>query len=302
MENLRFHLEEEKKVKGKDGTKREATKADIEKFAMALSKFGDVYVNDAFGTMHRAHTSITDIKLPMKVAGLLVKKELEAFAPLLSSDGNRPIDVLILGGAKVADKIKLIDNLLPKVKTLLVGGGMAFTFLKKKGVEIGKSIFDADGFQHLDDLLEKAKELGVQIILPADYIISADGQSGKTCQGDIPDGFSGMDIGPETSARFAAALNQVKANGTILWNGPVGVFEREAFSAGTRQLTSDLAEATAHGVKTVVGGGDSAAAAAIFAPHSLGKDFFHVSTGGGASLELLEGIALPGIAVLSSKQ
>jgi phosphoglycerate kinase len=299
---LRFHIEEEKRVRLDDGTKEEATKEGLQKFVSALSRLGNVYVNDAFGTMHRAHTSITDIAISKKLGGLLVKKELQAIGPLLTPNAPR-IELLVLGGAKVADKIKLIEHLIPRTRKIFIGGGMAFTFIKRvHGVSIGNSIFDPVGFGLLDNILKAAKDNAVELVLPCDYVICDNPKNPtnvRNCQGDIPNGWSGMDIAPQSVLALKSIVDQVPKGGTVLWNGPMGVFEVKAFSAGTQGLAVYLAAATARGVQTIVGGGDSAAAAAQFAPHSVDQDFYHVSTGGGATLELLEGRELPGIAVLS---
>lgn len=299
MENLRFNLEEEKKVKQKDGTKREATKEDIAAFCKKLAGLGDIYVNDAFGTMHRAHSSITGIELPIRAGGLLVKKELLAFGPLLAPNAPK-IDVAILGGAKVHDKIQLIENLIPRVKSILIGGGMAFTFLKQvKGIDIGKGLFDAEGGKHIEAITKKASEHDVKIFYPVDYVVASKFDASaefKTAEGDIPADWMALDIGPKSIDLFNQVISSAETS--ILWNGPMGVFEFDNFSAGTKRLVQSVMGVTEKkAVKSIVGGGDTAAAVAKFGSV---QRFTHVSTGGGASLELLEGKELPGITFLSN--
>ncbi len=301
LENLRFHLEEEGKVtvKNADGTETKE-KADPEKvaaFRASLSKLGDVYVNDAFGTAHRAHSSMVGVQLPQRAAGFLLKKELDAFAQVLENP-KRPL-LAVLGGAKVADKIQLINNLLDKANELIIGGGMAYTFLKvRDGMEIGKSLFDAEGAKIVLELLAKAKAKNVQIHLPLDFLAAdkfspdAATQAVTVAQG-IPAGWEGLDCGPQTIANNAAVFARAK---TIIWNGPLGVFEFEKFAAGTRAAMDAMVAATKAGAITVIGGGDTATAAAKWGTEAL---VTHCSTGGGASLELLEGKLLPGIAALS---
>ncbi|MCS6970703.1 MAG: phosphoglycerate kinase [Planctomycetota bacterium] len=300
LENVRFHLEEEGKVTRKkpDGTE-EKVKADpaaVEAFRASLSKLGDVYVNDAFGTAHRAHSSMVGINLPIKAAGFLMKKELEAFAKVLESP-RRPL-LAILGGAKVKDKIQLINNLLDKADELIIGGGMAYTFLKvRDGLPIGDSIYDEDGAKIVPEVLAKAKATGKQIHLPTDWITAdrfdAAAQTGvAVAPSGIPAGWQGLDIGPQSIAQFAAVIARAK---TIVWNGPPGVFEFPRFANGTRAMAAMVAAATAAGAITVVGGGDTATAAEQF---GIVEQVTHCSTGGGASLELLEGKVLPGVAAL----
>ncbi|KAI9337290.1 phosphoglycerate kinase [Obelidium mucronatum] len=299
LENLRFHIEEEGSVKDKEGNKTKAAKEDVDKFRASLSKLGDVYVNDAFGTAHRAHSSMVGVNLPIRAAGFLMKKELEFFAKALESP-ERPF-LAILGGAKVSDKIQLIENLLDKVNAAIICGGMAFTFLKAvHGVEIGNSLFDKEGAAIAKSLLDKAKEKGVQIYLPLDFTtadkFAPDAATGyATTETGVPAGWMGLDCGEKSNASFAAAVASSK---TILWNGPAGVFEFEAFAKGTNSLLEACAKATGAGATTIVGGGDTATAVA-----KAGREdeFSHVSTGGGASLELLEGKELPGVTFLSTK-
>ncbi|KAJ3113888.1 phosphoglycerate kinase [Phlyctochytrium bullatum] len=289
LENLRFHIEEEGSVKDKEGNKTKAPKEDVEKFRASLSKLGDVYINDAFGTAHRAHSSMVGVNLPVRAAGFLMKKELEFFAKALESP-DRPF-LAILGGAKVSDKIQLIENLLDKVNAAIICGGMAFTFLKAvHGVDIGSSLFDAEGAKIADQLLQKAKDKGVRIYLPSDFITGY-----ATNDTGIPAGWMGLDCGEKSNEEFRSAVKSAK---TILWNGPAGVFEFEKFSKGTSSLLEACAQGTKDGAITIVGGGDTATAVA---KAKREDDFSHVSTGGGASLELLEGKVLPGVDALSVK-
>jgi phosphoglycerate kinase len=296
LENLRFHIEEEGKVKNEDGT---ITKADPEKvkaFRDSLTKLGDVYVNDAFGTAHRAHSSVVGIDLPDRVSGFLMEKELNAFAAVIEHP-RRPL-LAILGGAKIADKIPLIRNLIDKANEIIIGGGMAYTFKKVlTGMPIGNSLYDAEGAKIIQELVEKAKAKGVQIHLPVDFLCAdkfapdANTQLTDDLTG-IPDGWEGLDCGPKTGALFCAAIARAK---TIIWNGPAGVFEFDKFAGGTKAMAAAIAEATAAGATTVVGGGDTATAAKKF---GVASKVSHCSTGGGASLELLEGKTLPGVAAL----
>ena len=277
LENVRFHGGE---TKGDDQLARD------------FAALGNAFVNDAFGACHRAHSSVSGIPqhLP-SAAGLLLEAEVDAFRGVLE-DPKRPL-VAILGGAKVSDKLAVVDALLDKVDALLVGGGMAYTFLAAQGHSIGASLFEE---QHLDTCraaLKKAQERGVELCLPVDHRVAdhfgADALA-EVCGIEIPDGRMGLDIGPVTQAAFAGQVTQA---GTVVWNGPMGVFEFEAFSEGTRGVGRALAGAEGF---TVVGGGDSVAAIQQL---GLAAEVDHVSTGGGASLELLEGKILPGIAALS---
>jgi len=266
----------------------------------SLSRLGDVYVNDAFGTAHRAHSSMVGIQLSVKACGFLMQKELLAFAPVLERPA-RPY-LAILGGAKVSDKIQLIDKLLDRVDEMIIGGGMAYTFKKVvDGVKIGQSLFDKEGAKLVAGLVEKAKKNGVKLHLPSDFIIADRfAPDAKTAIVDekhgIPDDWQGLDIGPQTCAEFMQAIWKAK---TIVFNGPMGVFEFTPFAAGTRSLLQACASATQlNKALCIIGGGDTASASAAF---HLDKLVSHVSTGGGASLELLEGKVLPGIAALSDK-
>ncbi|KAF2263974.1 phosphoglycerate kinase [Lojkania enalia] len=299
LENLRFHAEEEGSSKDAEGKKVKADKAKVEEFRKGLTALGDIYINDAFGTAHRAHSSMVGVDLPQKASGFLVKKELEYFAKALENPA-RPF-LAILGGAKVSDKIQLIDNLLGKVNSLIICGGMAFTFKKTlEGVNIGNSLFDEAGSKTVKDLVEKARKNNVKIVLPVDYITAdkfdKDAKTGYAEDKDgIPDGWMGLDCGEKSIALYKEAIDEAK---TILWNGPPGVFEFEAFSNGTKK-TMDAAVAAAQGGKIVIiGGGDTATVAAKY---GVEDKLSHVSTGGGASLELLEGKDLPGVVALSSK-
>ncbi|HZL45526.1 MAG TPA: phosphoglycerate kinase [Opitutaceae bacterium] len=296
LENLRFHIEEEGKIKNEDGTSVKADPKAVEAFRASLSRLGDVYVNDAFGTAHRAHSSMVGIKLPQKVAGFLMDAELKAFTAVLDHP-KRPL-LAILGGAKIADKIPLINNLLEKADEIIIGGGMAFTFKKVlENVEIGNSLFDAEGAKIVAELAAKAKIRGVNLTLPVDYIaadkFAADAATkpvdDKT---GIPAGWMGLDVGPKSIAIFAESILRSR---TIVWNGPPGVFEFPAFAAGTKAMADAIAQATATGATTVIGGGDTATAAKKF---KVETKVTHCSTGGGASLEFLEGKVLPGVAAL----
>ena len=281
LENLRFHKEEEKNDPA---------------FAKELAGFADIYVNDAFGTAHRAHASTAGIAayLPA-VGGFLIEKELQYLGQAVNNP-DRPF-VVILGGAKVSDKIMLIEKLLGKANTIIIGGGMAYTFLKAQGISIGNSKLEKDKVDLAKSLLEKARDRGVQISLTEDFVIvpSFDSNDGKIAD-VIPDGMESLDIGPKTRAKFKKILDGAR---TVVWNGPLGVFEREAFVNGTKEIAFHLASLTQKGVKTIIGGGDSAAAVSKF---GLDNKMTHISTGGGASLEYLEGKELPGITALNDKK
>ncbi|MEW5884441.1 MAG: phosphoglycerate kinase [Armatimonadota bacterium] len=273
LENVRFHKEE--------------TENDPE-FAKQLASLADLYVNDAFGSAHRAHASTEGVAhhLPA-VAGFLMEKEIEYLGKALE-DPKRPF-VAVLGGAKVADKVSVVENLLPKVENLLIGGGMAFTFLKARGLCIGKSLLDTDGIAFVQSVLA---ENGDKIVLPSDILVasSPDADKGTAVPADaIPQDVMGLDIGPATAAEFSVAI---RSAGTVVWNGPMGVFEKAPFADGTRAVAEAMA--ACQGV-TIVGGGDTAAAVEKF---GLADKMTHVSTGGGASLEFLEGRELPGVAAL----
>ncbi|MBA2132617.1 phosphoglycerate kinase [Capillibacterium thermochitinicola] len=282
LENVRFYKEET---------------ANDPEFARQLAAVADLYVNDAFGTAHRAHASTAGVTAYLKpaVAGFLIEKELAIMGKAIT-DPERPF-VAILGGAKVADKLGVITNLLNKVDTLIIGGGMAYTFLKAKGLEIGKSLLDAEKIDFAREMIAQAEAKGVQLLLPVDVVVTDDFKNPtmhKTVPADaIPADLQGVDIGPETIKQFTAAIKAAK---TVVWNGPMGVFENPTFAVGTNAIAQAMAEADA---TTIVGGGDSAAAV-----EQLGyaDKMTHVSTGGGASLEFLEGIELPGVAALTDKE
>lgn len=299
LENLRFHIEEEGKAKDAEGNKIKADKEAVAQFRASLTKLADVYVNDAFGTAHRDHSSMTGVALPQKAAGFLMNKELKAFDQVLNNP-PRPF-LAILGGAKVADKIQLINNLLDKADEIIIGGGMAFTFKKVlDNIEIGSSLFDEEGAKLVPELMEKAEKAGKKIILPVDYVaadkFAADAATKEVSDAEgIPAGWMGLDVGVESTKLFVDAIKRAK---TIVWNGPAGVFEFEAFEKATKAMADAIVEATAAGAITVIGGGDTATAAKKY---GADKKVTHTSTGGGASLELLEGKVLPGVAVLTDK-
>lgn len=287
LENTRFHREEQAK---------EA--ADRERMAKELASYADVYVNDAFGAAHRAHASTETVaKFLPAVAGLLMEKELEYLGKAVTNPA-RPY-VAVMGGAKISDKIEVIRNLMSKVDALLIGGGMMFTFYKAQGYEIGKSLLEADKISLAQSLLEEAKTKKIRLLLPTDTVIGDKFDNAAATQtvsvDRIPAGWMGLDIGPETIQMFS---DEIKKAQTVVWNGPMGVFEMPNFAAGTLAVARALAEATKAGATTIVGGGDSASA---IAQAGLEKAVSHVSTGGGASLEFLEGKVLPGVAALMDK-
>lgn len=298
LENLRFHIEEEGKVKLEDGTSKKADPAAVAAFRASLTKLGDVFVNDAFGTAHRAHSSMVGVALPEKAAGFLMEAELKAFAKVLDNP-DRPL-LAILGGAKIADKIPLINNLLDKADKVIIGGGMAYTFHKvNRGMQIGSSLFDKAGAEIVAELEAKAKAKGVELIFPIDFVcgnkFGPDSETQPaTLESGIPDGWEGFDAGPKSTELYRQAILSSK---TIIWNGPAGVFEFDIFAGATKAMAEAVAEATAAGATTVVGGGDTATAAKKF---GVAKKVTHCSTGGGASLEFLEGKALPGVVFLES--
>jgi len=298
LENLRFHIEEEGKVKLEDGTSQKADPKAVEAFRASLTKLGDVFVNDAFGTAHRAHSSMVGVALPDKAAGFLMEAELKAFAKVLDTP-ERPL-LAILGGAKIADKIPLIKNLIEKADKIIIGGGMAYTFHKQlRGMKIGGSLFDAEGAKIVGELEEKARARGVELIFPVDFIAADKFAPDANTQpadleGGIPDGWEGLDAGPKSIELYRNAILSSK---TIIWNGPAGVFEFEKFATATKAMANAIAEVTAKGGTTVVGGGDTATAAKKF---NVADKVTHCSTGGGASLEFLEGKALPGVVFLEN--
>ncbi|MFP5042285.1 phosphoglycerate kinase [Parasediminibacterium sp. JCM 36343] len=284
LENLRFYKEEE---------------AGDEAFAEKLSKLGDVYVNDAFGTAHRAHASTAVIAkyfaADSKMFGLLMNSEV-ASAEKVMHESEKPFTAII-GGAKVSDKILIIENLLERATDIIIGGGMAYTFMKAEGGHIGKSLCEDDRLEMALDLLKKAEAKGVCIHLPSDSIVAdnfaADANTSTAPSNQIPDGWMGLDIGPNAAEQFA---NVIKRSKTILWNGPMGVFEMEKFQHGTKAIAIAVTEATAHGAFSLVGGGDSVAAVNQF---GFADKVSYVSTGGGAMLEYFEGKVLPGIAAIT---
>ena len=298
LENVRFHIEEEGKVTRDDGSSIKADPAAVAAFRASLTALGDVYINDAFGTAHRAHSSIVGVNLPRRAAGYLMKKELD-FLRKAVDQPKRPF-AAIIGGAKVSGKIDVIESLLPKVDTLLIGGGMAFTFFKAQGKEIGRSLVEHDRLDMARALLTKA---GSKLVLPVDVIVTDTFDFGARKVGGlttvawdkIGPKDTGVDLGETTQAMFKGVVTRAR---TVLWNGPLGVAEIPATATGTLALAEALALATAKGAITVVAGGDSAAAVE---KAGLADKVTHVSTGGGASLELLEGKELPGVAYLSEK-
>ncbi|EIE90522.1 phosphoglycerate kinase 2 [Rhizopus delemar RA 99-880] len=298
LENLRFHIEEEGSAKV-DGQKVKADAEAVKKFRASLTALADIYVNDAFGTAHRAHSSMVGVDLSQRAAGFLMQKELEYFAKALENPA-RPF-LAILGGAKVSDKIQLIENMLDKVNALIVCGGMAFTFKKTlDNVKIGKSLFDEAGSKLVENLVKKAAEKNVKLVFPVDFVtadkFAPDANTGYATDADgIPDEWEGLDCGKKSSELFREEILKSK---TIVWNGPSGVFEFDAFANGTKSVLNAVIEATKEGATTIIGGGDTATAALKWGAE--GK-VSHISTGGGASLELLEGKELPGVTALSSK-
>jgi len=298
LENLRFHIEEEGKSKNDDSSYTQADPAKVAAFRTSLSKLGDVFVNDAFGTAHRAHSSMVGVNLPQKAAGFLMEAELKAFAAVLD-EPKRPL-LAILGGAKISDKIPLIKNLLDKADQIIIGGGMAYTFKKViDGMEIGKSLFDEEGAKIVAELANEAKAKGVKLVFPVDYVCADDFSPDANTQAaddstGIPVGWEGLDAGPKSIELYCEAILGSK---TIIWNGPAGVFEFEKFAGATKAMAAAVAEATANGAITVVGGGDTATAAKQF---GVADKVTHCSTGGGASLEFLEGKALPGVVFLEN--
>lgn len=298
LENLRYHIEEEGKGVDEEGKKVKADEKAVQNFRRSLTKLGDIYINDAFGTAHRAHSSMVGVDLPTRAAGYLMKAELDYFAKALTNP-PRPF-VAILGGAKVQDKIQLINNLLDQVDEMIIVGGMAFTFLKVlKGMHIGSSLFDSDGAKIIEDMMSKAKSKGVKMHLPVDFVtgdsFSETANVGKAAvESGIPDGSMGLDCGEESMKLFKEPLERAKI---ILWNGPCGVFEWENFANGTKSMMDMVVSATERGAITIIGGGDTATCAAKYNTESKVS---HVSTGGGASLELLEGKELPGVTALSA--
>jgi phosphoglycerate kinase len=285
LENLRFHAGEEK---------------NDPEFTKQLASLADVYVNDAFGTAHRAHASTEGVTHYLKpylkpsVAGYLIEKELQYLQSAIKNP-QRPL-AAIIGGSKVSSKIGVIQTLLEKVDKLLIGGGMIFTFYKARGLSVGKSLVEDDKLELAKSLEAKAKERGVALLLPTDVVVAdkfaADAESKTVSIESIPDGWMGLDIGPDSVKAFQEALSECQ---TVIWNGPMGVFEFDKFAAGTEAIARTLADLTKQGATTIIGGGDSVAAVEKV---GVAEQMSHISTGGGASLELLEGKELPGIAAL----
>jgi phosphoglycerate kinase len=281
LENLRFHKEEEKNDEG---------------FSRALASLADVYVDDAFGAAHRAHASIAGMTafIQAKAAGLLMQKELDYLSPLLAQP-EKPF-VTILGGAKVSDKIGVIKNLLPKISALLIGGGMAYTFLKATGIEVGKSLVEQDKLGLAADLMKDAAARSVELILPVDHVTgNAEKKNPNTCDHQIPPDRMGLDIGPKTAQRF---VDKIKPAKLVLWNGPVGLFEVPPYDQGSRVLANALAENFPR-IVSIIAGGDTVAAVAAA---GVAEKISHLSTGGGATLEFLEGKELPGVKALEDSQ
>ena len=280
LENVRFHGEEEKNDAG---------------FSKALASLAELYVNDAFGTAHRAHSSTAGVAAYLPAAaGYLINKEISIMGGALANP-KRPF-VAILGGAKVSDKIGVISNLLDKVDSLIIGGAMAYTFIKSRGGKIGKSLCEDEKLDLAGDITKKAEEKNIRLLLPADAVIATEFKNDterKLCPCDsIPDGWQGMDIGPEAVKEFSEIIKEA---GTIVWNGPMGVFEFENFAGGTKEIARAVAES---GATSIIGGGDSASAVEKL---GFADKVTHISTGGGAALEFLEGLELPGIACLQNK-
>jgi phosphoglycerate kinase len=303
LENTRYHKEEQAKAKQKDGESDadfKARKADLKAkqlvLAEKLASYGDVYCNDAFGTAHRAHASTALVTKYIKtaVAGFLMEKEIEYLGNAVENP-VRPF-VAILGGAKVSDKLAVVRNLLTKVDTLIIGGGMAYTFLKAQGHEIGNSLCEADQIDYAKEMIEQAKSRGVKLLLPVDNIAADkfDAEANTQIVGDeIPAGWMGLDIGPKTVELYAQAISGAK---TVVWNGPMGCFEMEKFAKGTFGVCAAVAKVKANGGVSIIGGGDSVAAVN---KSGMASQMSHISTGGGASLEYLEGKELPGVAALN---
>merc|ERR1711879_642040 len=299
LENLRFHVEEEGKGVDAEGNKIKAEKEAVTAFRASIRKLADVYCNDAFGTAHRAHSSMVGEGFDVKCSGGLMSKESDAFSKVLDTPAT-PV-LAILGGAKVSDKLLLIENLLDRVNKMIIGGGMAYTFLKTNdNMSIGSSLYDEEGAKIVPEIMEKAKKLNVEIILPVDFVLSSKfGEDGEIKEGTkeagIPDGFMGLDCGPKSNEMNKKAVDESK---TIIWNGPMGVFEMAKFETGTKALMDAVVAATAAGTITVIGGGDTATACKKY---DTEDKVTHCSTGGGASLELLEGKPMPGVNALNDK-
>ena len=304
LENTRYYKEEQAKAKqkeGEDDAAFKARKAELKEkqqiLAKKLASYGDIFCNDAFGTAHRAHASTAVIAkyMPISVAGFLMEKEI-AFLGNAVNNPVRPF-VAILGGAKVSDKLAVVRNLLTKVDTLIIGGGMAYTFLKAKGMEIGKSLCEEDQIDYAKEMIADAEKRGVKLLLPVDNIAADkfDPEANTQTVAAVPADWMGLDIGPETVKLYAEAIKGAK---TVVWNGPMGCFEMEKFANGTMGVCAAVAEVKANGGVSIIGGGDSVAAVN---KSGMAAQMSHISTGGGASLEFLEGKELPGVAALTDK-
>jgi 3-phosphoglycerate kinase len=298
LENLRFHKQET--IKDKAAREDAQLRAAKDGFAQQIADLADAYVCDAFGTAHRDNASMLTVPQCMegkpRVAGFLIEKELEFLGATLERP-EKPF-VAILGGAKVSDKLAVIENLIEKVDRILIGGGMAFTFYKAQGMQIGKSLCEEDFVDKALGVLERAKEAGCQVLLPSDSVVAQEVKAhaeNKVCVGDIEDGWLGLDIGPAACEAFADALSDAK---TIVWNGPMGVFEMQPFDAGTKAVATAVADATGKGARSIIGGGDSASA---IKKMGLTEKVSHISTGGGASLEFLEGKTFVCLEILDEK-
>ena len=306
LENTRFYKEETAKVKKTDDMTDEQLKvakaelkAKCEEMGKKLASYGDIYCNDAFGAAHRSHASTAVIAkyAPVAVSGFLLEKEIQ----YLGNAVEKPVRpfVAILGGAKVSDKLAVVKNLLSKVDTLIIGGGMAYTFKKAEGVKIGNSLCEDDQLGYASEMLKLAAEKGVKFLLPSDNVIADKFDPEANTQivhGDIPDAWMGLDIGPDSVKEFSAALEGAK---TVVWNGPMGCFEMPAFSKGTFGVCEAVAKVKANGGISIIGGGDSVSAVK---KSGLADQMSHISTGGGASLEYLEGKVLPGVAALTDRK
>ncbi|AQQ71266.1 Bifunctional PGK/TIM [Limihaloglobus sulfuriphilus] len=298
LENLRFHKEEI--IKDKDAKEDPALREAKDAFAKQIASLADIYVCDAFGTAHRDNASMLTVPQVMegmpRVAGFLIEKEIKFLGKTIN-EGEKPF-VAILGGAKVSDKLKVIDNLMSKVDTIIIGGGMAYTFNKALGKKIGDSLCEDDFVETAGELLERSKDGGCEILLPVDSVAGdkfAQDAKTMTTPNGIPDGWLGLDIGPESAKIFAEKIKSAK---TVVWNGPMGVFEWDNFANGTTVVANALVEATANGARTVIGGGDSASAIKTL---GLEDKVSHVSTGGGASLEMMEGKTFACLELLDEK-
>jgi phosphoglycerate kinase len=298
LENVRFHKEEE--IKDKDAKENPPLRKSKDEFAKQIAELGDVYVDDAFGTAHRDNASMYTVPAMMKgkdrVIGFLVEKELKFLGDALNKP-KRPF-VAVLGGAKVSDKLKVIENLMKKVDRILIGGAMAYTFFKAKGLTVGNSLCENEFVNNAKELISGTKKGKCELVLPVDSVIAQKLEANapnKTVTGNIPDGWQGVDIGPETVKLFVKKLDGAK---TVVWNGPMGVFEMPPFDEGTKAVAQAVANATDNGATSVIGGGDSASAIKKL---GLSKRVSHVSTGGGASLEFLEGKKFVCLEVLDEK-